>query len=107
MSDLYIDYEMLDSTRKDLRKISRILKKPGEEMEYVKASHMGVRKLSDRMNEFGEEWSYGIKELAKFSDAAAEALKKIKKSFADLDRDLEAALSKGSKGGSGKGKGAA
>ncbi|WP_419993210.1 hypothetical protein [Streptomyces boninensis] len=98
MSDLCIDFDMLDSTRKDLRKITRILRKPGEEMDRLDASDMGELTLARRMHDFGDEWSYGIKELGKFSDAAAEALKKIKKSFADLDEDLEKALSKGGKG---------
>jgi len=96
MSDLYVDGEMLDRTRHDLLHIVTVLKKPGEEMEQLDGADMGVEKLASRMDDFGDEWSYGIKQLTKFSDRAADALLEIKKSFAGLDDDLAAALREGS-----------
>ncbi len=92
MGDLYVDGEMLDRIRRDLIHIVKVLKKPGEEMEQLDGTDMGVGRLASRMDEFGDEWSYGIKQLAKFSDRAADALLEIKKSFAGLDDDLARAL---------------
>ncbi|GAA2122310.1 hypothetical protein [Streptomyces synnematoformans] len=102
MSDLYVDGDMLDSVRHDLLHIVKVLKKPGEEMEQLDGTDMGVTKLASRMDDFGDEWSYGIKQLAKFSDRAADALLEIKKSFAGLDDDLARALQEGGKGGGSK-----
>ncbi|WBB64291.1 hypothetical protein O7599_18035 [Streptomyces sp. WMMC500] len=102
MGDLYVDGEMLDRTRHDLMHIVKVLKKPGEEMEQLDGSDMGVEKLASRMDDFGDEWSYGIKQLTKFSDRAADALLEIKKSFAGLDEDLAQALREGGKSGGSK-----
>lgn len=48
--------------------------------------------LAARMDEFGDEWSYGIGKLAEFAETAVEALDAIEKAFATADEDLAAAL---------------
>ncbi|SBT88559.1 hypothetical protein GA0115233_100381 [Streptomyces sp. DI166] len=97
MSDLYIDYEMLVKTQKDIEDIHEVMAAPCREMEDVDGASMGVYKLAQRMDDFGDEWSYGIKQMSKFSKSAAKALGQIKKTFEETDeqfaRELEKARS--------------
>ncbi|MFE7671698.1 hypothetical protein ACFU5N_05705 [Streptomyces albidoflavus] len=88
MSDLSVDYEVLNRVRHNLDQIADLMKKPGREMESVGGASMGVPELARRMDDFGDEWSYGIKQLTKFSEKASKALLKIKKSFEQLDSEL-------------------
>ncbi|PGH49956.1 hypothetical protein [Streptomyces sp. Ru87] len=88
MSDLSIDYALLDRVRGNLDHIAHLMKQPGRDMEQISGQAMGVPELADRMDDFGDEWSYGIKKLTKFSDQASKALLKVKESFDALDKDL-------------------
>ncbi|MCK8438170.1 hypothetical protein ACWZEH_18745 [Streptomyces sp. QTS137] len=99
MSDLSIDYEVLNRVRHNLDHIAHLMKKPGQEMERVSGDSMGVPELARRMDDFGDEWSYGIKQLTKFSGNASKALLKIKESFEKLDDDLAQAHKNQGKGG--------
>ncbi|WP_408648973.1 hypothetical protein [Streptomyces poriticola] len=74
------------------------MKRPGREMEQVTGHAMGVPELASRMDDFGDEWSYGIKQLTKFSKQASKALLKVKQSFEDLDQEL-AEVGKGKRDG--------
>lgn len=44
------------------------------------------------MQEFGDEWSYGIGKLGEYSGTAVEALDQIRSAFQDLDDDLTKSL---------------
>ncbi|MEU3084152.1 hypothetical protein ABZ697_28035 [Streptomyces albidoflavus] len=77
MSDLSVDYEVLNRVRHNLDQIADLMKKPGREMESVDGTSMGVPELARRMDDFGDEWSYGIKQLTKFSAKASKALLKM------------------------------
>ncbi|MEV7321790.1 hypothetical protein [Streptomyces sp. NPDC093970] len=88
MSDLSADYAVLNRVRQNLDHIAGLMKKPGREMTQVTGDSMGVPELARRMDHFGEEWSYGIKQLTKFSEKASEMLLKVKESFEKLDHDL-------------------
>ncbi|MBW1601187.1 hypothetical protein JJV70_03525 [Streptomyces sp. JJ66] len=90
---------MLEQTRKDIKNISDQMKKPCREMEKVDGAAMGVTELEARMDQFGDEWSHGIKQLAKFSDVASEALAEIKKGFEEIDTKYADALRNPQKGG--------
>lgn len=97
MSDLYIDGQVLENVRRNLGRIGKLLEGPIREMEQVDAKSMGARDLEKRMAEFGDEWSYGIGELRKFSAGAVKGLNKIERAFEQLDADLAAALEKAGK----------
>lgn len=97
MSDLYIDGEMLDRVRYNLGHIDDLFGKPIQAMADIDAKAMGASQLERRMEEFGEEWEYGIKQLRKFSKGAAKTLDTIEKTFTQLDLDLAEALSKAAK----------
>lgn len=92
MSDIYIDFDVLDRVRRDIRRIAEIMERPGREMGEVNGNSMGVPELAWRMNEFGDEWSYGIKQISKFSDSAGKSLDEIKESFEGLDGKLASEL---------------
>lgn len=102
MSDLSVDYAVLNRVRHNLDHIAHMMKQPGRDMEKVTGDAMGVHELAERMDDFGDEWSYGIKQLTKFSGKASEALLKIKESFEKLDDELAKVGDKGQ--GKGKGK---
>ncbi|WP_406473896.1 hypothetical protein [Streptomyces sp. NBC_01615] len=101
MSDLPVDYAVLNRVRHNLDHIAHLMKKPGQEMEHVSGDSMGVPELAKRMDDFGDEWSYGIKQLTKFSDKASEALLKVKESFEKLDHELAEANKHQGKGNGG------
>nr|WP_241196096.1 hypothetical protein [Streptomyces sp. SID10362] len=92
------DYEVLNRVRHNLDHIAELMKKPGREMEKVTGNSMGVPELARRMDDFGDEWSYGIKQLTKFSEKASEALLTVKESFEKLDDELAEANRKQNKG---------
>ncbi|MEV7789047.1 hypothetical protein AB0O72_27240 [Streptomyces sp. NPDC088106] len=94
MSDLSADYATLNRVRHNLDHIAHLMKKPGRDMENVTGDAMGVPELAERMDDFGDEWSYGIKQLTKFSEQASKALLKVKEAFEGLDHEL-AEVSKG------------
>ncbi|MFC7884358.1 hypothetical protein ACFUVV_21135 [Streptomyces sp. NPDC057376] len=88
MSDLTADYVVLNRVRHNLDHIAELMKKPGREMAEVTGDSMGVPELARRMDDFGDEWSYGIKQLTKFSEKASKALLTVKESFEKLDDEL-------------------
>nr|WP_089099573.1 hypothetical protein [Streptomyces hyaluromycini] len=94
MSDLSADYAVLNRVRHNLDHIAGLMKRPGREMAQVSGESMGVPELAQRMDHFGDEWSYGIKQLTKFSEKASKMLLNVKESFEKLDHEL-AETSKG------------
>ncbi|MFJ4920401.1 hypothetical protein [Streptomyces sp. NPDC088725] len=103
MSDLSIDYAVLNRVRNNLDHIAHLMKKPGQEMERMSCVSMGVPELAKRMDDFGDEWSYGIKQLTKFSEKASKTLLKVKETFEKLDHELaEVNRKQGNGNGGGK-----
>lgn len=94
MSDLYIDNAMLQRVRNNLAHIDELLAKPAKAMEAVDVRAMGASELEKRMDSFGDEWNYGIKQLQKFSRTAVKALDKIEEKFTGLDQELAKQLGK-------------
>ncbi|WP_346622062.1 hypothetical protein [Blastococcus montanus] len=92
MSDLYIDGAMLARVRSDLGTIGDLLAGPAREMRAVTGSAMGAPALARRMDEFGDEWSYGIERLGGFAAGAADALARIDEAFRAADTALGDAL---------------
>ncbi len=74
------------------------MERPGREMETVDGVSMGVAELALRMSDFGHEWSYGIKQISKFSSAAVKALDKIEEAFDGLDERVAKALAESGAG---------
>ncbi|MEU9972439.1 hypothetical protein [Streptomyces sp. NPDC051014] len=86
--DIFVDFDVLRRVRDDIRHVGEIMRRPGREMDEVDGAAMGVFALAVRMNDFGDEWSYGIRQIEKFSDAAVKALDGIQRAFEGLDDRL-------------------
>ncbi|WP_097233929.1 hypothetical protein [Streptomyces zhaozhouensis] len=97
-SDLYIDGEVLSRVRGNLTHITDILDDPADAIESVGSGSAGVRSLADRLDEFGDEWSYGIGKIGEFARGAAETLTRIEQEFADIDLSLAEKLNEAASG---------
>ena len=88
MADLCIDFDTLERVRANLADVEDLLKGPCKGMADLPADAAGHDDLRSKLREFGDEWDYGIGKLGDFSGGAADALKTIKDTFQDLDREL-------------------
>lgn len=92
MSDVYIDGAVLARVRSNLGDIRDLMQTPARRMRDVTGSAMGARDLARRMDEFGDEWAYGIEKLGGFAADAVDALDRIEQAFRDADTSLATAL---------------
>ncbi|GAA4117284.1 hypothetical protein GCM10022215_17750 [Nocardioides fonticola] len=92
MPDLYIDLSALERTRSDLTHVASLLREPVGHMAERASAVTEIDALRSRLREFGDEWDYGIGKLSKYSGSVADALAEIKRTFAELDQQLAAAL---------------
>jgi hypothetical protein len=91
-SDLYIDGAMLEHVRKSLTDVQTILTAPGRNMAQIDWEAMGDAHLAETVQQFGDEWRYGIEQLGEVSDGAVTALDAIRDAFEQADTDLADAL---------------
>ncbi|MDT0266691.1 hypothetical protein RM844_10340 [Streptomyces sp. DSM 44915] len=91
-SDVYLDYDQLSTNRDNIRNIANLLRGPCQSMANVNGAEMGVHRLERKMDDFGDEWEYGIGKLAEFSDAAADALDEVLAGFREVDEELSRAF---------------
>lgn len=92
MDDLYIDGEVLSRVRSNLGGIRDLMEQPSRAMRAVTGSALGAPALARRMDEFGDEWAYGIDKLSGFAGTAVEALDRIEQAFEEADTSLAEAL---------------
>jgi hypothetical protein len=92
VSDVYIDGAVLARVRSNLGDIRDLMQTPARQMREVTGSAMGARDLARRMDEFGDEWAYGIEKLGGFAAHAVDALDRIEQGFRDADTSLAQAL---------------
>ncbi|WAZ23839.1 hypothetical protein STRCI_005209 [Streptomyces cinnabarinus] len=64
---------------------------------------LGTDDLDCACEDFQEDWKYGAEEIGKQTEDLAEIIGKSRDSYLEVDKALEAALSKAAKGGSGSG----
>ncbi|WP_327431341.1 hypothetical protein [Streptomyces sp. NBC_01236] len=88
MSGIYVELDVLKRVRGSIKSIGDLMERPGQEMDEVDGNAMGVTALASRMDDFGDEWSYGIKQIKKFSGAAVKTLDKIEKAPSARPTDL-------------------
>jgi hypothetical protein len=98
-SDLYLDYDLLRATRDDIRNVADLMERPCQAMADVGGPSMGVARLVERMDDFGDEWEYGIGQLRDLAGGAADALDQVLRAFQAIDEGLEESLGSGSGGG--------
>jgi hypothetical protein len=94
VSDVYIDGDVLARVRSNLAGIRDLMETPAREMREVTGADLGARYLVRRMDEFGDEWAYGIDKLGGFAGSAVEALDRIAQAFHEADTSLARALRK-------------
>ena len=92
MADVFIDGAVLARVRSDLRRVRDLAEGPGRAMRDLDSSAAGSPALVRRLDDFGHEWAYGIGQLARFADGAADALDELDRMFAEADRKLADAL---------------
>lgn len=88
MADLYIDMDALIRTRGNLDRISDLMKDPVGRMSEEASAATSIDELRSKMQEFGDEWNYGIGRLTKYTKGVGEALEQIRTTFTDLDQQL-------------------
>ncbi|RMI30449.1 hypothetical protein [Streptomyces triticirhizae] len=91
-SDLYLSYDEPRTNRDNIRNIANLMEQPCEAMAEVDGAAMGVSRLERRMDDFGNEWEYGISQLAEFADQAANGLDEILRAFQSVDDGLAQGL---------------
>lgn len=92
MTDLFIDFDALRRTRKNLADVRDLLQGPCNKMGDLPSDAAGNPDLKKRLREFGDSWDYGIGKLADFGGACVDALKSIDETFTQLDEELGKAL---------------
>lgn len=91
-SDLYIDGAMLERVKTNFKNIENLLRGPSRAMKELDANEVGPKKLEERMDDFSDDWDYGIGQLGEFADSVVEALQSIADAFKEADDNLAAAL---------------
>lgn len=89
---MYIDGAVLARVRSDLAGIRDLMEAPAREMRELSGAAAGAPDLARRLDEFGDEWAYGISKLSEFAGSAVEALNRIEQAFGDADSSLARAL---------------
>lgn len=91
-ADLYIDAAMLARVRTNFQNIETLLSTPARTMNAMTADQAGPQQLRERINQFGDDWGYGIGKLGEFSGAVVDALDAIEQAFDEADTNLADAL---------------
>ena len=92
MADLIIDFGALERTRGNLNDVTDLLTGPCKGMADLPASAAGDATLTAKLQDFGDEWEYGIHKLAEFSSGIGAVLRDTVSTFRDLDDELAAAF---------------
>jgi hypothetical protein len=86
--DLFIDFDVLSRAQRDMEGISDLLRRPVDAMRGSAGRATGHERLRSRLQEFGEEWDYGIGQLGKYADGCSAALGNVRAQFEKLDAEL-------------------
>lgn len=92
MPDLFIDFDLLSRAQRDMEGISDLLRRPVGALRASAARATGHDRLRQRLEEFGEEWDYGIGQLGKYADGCSAALGNVRAQFEKLDTELARAF---------------
>lgn len=92
MSDLRIKGDTLDALHHTFTTIAKRMGRAGRSMKGADSEAVGAWTLIRQVKDFADEWDYGIEQLGKHADGAAQMLRKIAKDFDGLEHELEAAL---------------
>ncbi|MFF7112554.1 hypothetical protein ACFY91_09620 [Streptomyces albogriseolus] len=98
MSDLTLDDTVFHSLKKTFSSISDRMEDARRSLRGTDASAVGESKLVEDVQDFADEWGYGIKQLGKHTQGAVKMINTIGKTFGDLDLELAQSLKVKKKG---------
>ena len=98
MSDLTLDDTVFHSLKKTFSSISDRMEDARRSLRGTDASAVGESKLVEDVQDFADEWGYGIKQLGKHTHGAVKMINTIDKTFGDLDLELAQSLKVKKKG---------
>ncbi|MGA5329212.1 hypothetical protein G6W51_18475 [Streptomyces coelicolor] len=98
MSDLTLEDTVFESLKKTFSSISDRMEDARRSLRGADASAVGENKLVEDVQDFADEWGYGIKQLGKHTHGAVKMINTIGKTFGDLDLELAQSLKAKKKG---------
>ncbi|MBC9726102.1 hypothetical protein [Streptomyces sp. TRM68367] len=98
MSDLRLDDTIFAHLKKTFSSISDRMEDTRRALRGTDASAVGESKLIEDVQDFADEWGYGIKQLGKHTHGAVKMINKIGESFGGLDLELAESLKVKKKG---------
>ncbi|POX56417.1 hypothetical protein C3489_05025 [Streptomyces sp. Ru71] len=98
MSDLRLDDTIFADLRTTFSTISDRMEATRRTLRGADASAVGEGGLVEDVQEFADDWAYGIKQLGKHTHGAVKLINKIGESFDKLDVDLAESLRSKKKG---------
>ncbi|MFI1565052.1 hypothetical protein ACH4ZX_18705 [Streptomyces sp. NPDC020490] len=92
MSDLHLEDTIFQDLKKTFSSISDRMETTRRALRGADASAVGESKLVEDVQDFADDWAYGIKQLGKHTHGAVKMINMIGESFGKLDLDLAESL---------------
>ncbi|MFD6922038.1 hypothetical protein ACFV99_17735 [Streptomyces sp. NPDC059944] len=92
MSDLRLEDTIFEDLKETFSSISDRMESTRRTLRGTDASAVGESKLVEDVQDFADDWGYGIKQLGKHTQGAVKMIDKIADSFGKLDLDLAESL---------------
>ncbi|MET8132021.1 hypothetical protein ABZV24_08660 [Streptomyces sp. NPDC005251] len=92
MSDLRLEDTIFEDLKKTFSTISDRMETTRRTLRGADTAAVGESKLIDDVQDFADDWGYGIKQLGKHTHGAVKMINKIGDSFSKLDLDLAESL---------------
>ncbi|MFD8811185.1 hypothetical protein ACFV23_06790 [Streptomyces sp. NPDC059627] len=92
MSDLRLEDTIYHHLNKTFSSISDRMETTRRTLRSADASAVGEKQLIEDVQDFADDWGYGIKQLGKHTQGAVKMINKIGESFGKLDLDLAESL---------------
>ncbi|MFG2959904.1 hypothetical protein ACGF5O_40045 [Streptomyces sp. NPDC048291] len=92
MSDLRLEDTIFQDLKRTFSSISDRMETTRRTLRSADASAVGEKQLVEDVQDFADDWGYGIKQLGKHTQGAVKMINKIGESFGKLDLDLAESL---------------
>ncbi|MEU9344403.1 hypothetical protein AB0D74_24725 [Streptomyces sp. NPDC048278] len=92
MSDLRLEDTIFQDLKKTFSSISDRMETTRRTLRSADASAVGEKQLIEDVQDFADDWGYGIKQLGKHTQGAVKMINKIGETFGKLDLDLAESL---------------
>ncbi|KUN26574.1 hypothetical protein AQJ23_15575 [Streptomyces antibioticus] len=98
MSDLRLEDTIFEHLKKTFSSISDRMEDARRDLKGTDATAVGESKLVEDVQDFADDWGYGIKQLGKHTHGAVKMINKISETFDKLDLELAESLKVKKKG---------